>query len=84
MFMDRSSCGVYHAHVQQLATRYLIGMGIAKQLAQLHALDPQGGQVARFKLKRARILRETCSIDCRDGSIWKRPRLGGRIAIPWA
>ncbi|MGF6536924.1 IS110 family transposase [Paraburkholderia youngii] len=34
----------------------LIGMDIAKQVFQLHALDPQSGQIERLKLKRAQVL----------------------------
>jgi transposase len=34
----------------------IIGMDIAKQVFQLHALDPQSGQIERFKLKRAQVL----------------------------
>jgi transposase len=34
----------------------IIGMDIAKQVFQLHSLDPQSGQVERFKLKRAQVL----------------------------
>ena len=34
----------------------IIGMDIAKQVFQLHALDPQSGQVERFKLKRGQVL----------------------------
>ena len=34
----------------------ITGMDIAKQVFQLHALDPQSGRVKRFKLKRAQVL----------------------------
>jgi transposase len=34
----------------------LIGMDIAKQVFQLHAFDPQSGQIERLKLKRAQVL----------------------------
>jgi transposase len=34
----------------------IIGMDIAKQVFQLHALDPRSGKVERFKLKRAQVL----------------------------
>ncbi len=34
----------------------IIGMDIAKQVFQLHALDPQSGRVERIKLKRAQVL----------------------------
>jgi hypothetical protein len=64
----------------------IIGTDIAQHVFQLHALDPLSGQIERFKLKRAsaRVLRETCTLDCRDGSLRKRPRLGETIASPWA
>jgi transposase len=34
----------------------IIGMDIAKQVFELHALNTQSGQVERFKLKRAQVL----------------------------
>ncbi|MEM5389578.1 IS110 family transposase [Paraburkholderia phymatum] len=34
----------------------IIGMDIAKQVFQLHVLDPRSGQIERFKLKRAHVL----------------------------
>jgi transposase len=59
----------------------LIGMGIAKQIFQLHALDPQGCQIERLKLKRAQVLeffaRRAPSIvlmeACGSAHDWARP-----------
>lgn len=34
----------------------IIGMDIAKQVFQLHSVDPQNGHIERFKIKRAQVL----------------------------
>lgn len=42
--------------IAQPIARPIIGMDIAKSIFQLHTVDPDTGEIERFKLKRARVL----------------------------
>jgi len=49
----------------------IIGMDIARQVFQLHALDPQSSRIERLKLKRGQVIEFFAkrTFDCCDGGV---------------
>lgn len=46
--------------MQSTAKQPVIGMDIAKNVFQIHAVDPETGEIELIKLRRSRVLASRC------------------------